>query len=75
MFKSVKQIKLNQNRIQGLSMINDGMEVQIDHFKARSQWLENDGKEADAKICEAQLRVLLYWKAEVEKALEGELHY
>lgn len=61
-----KKRKLAIRRLQGLSMIRDGMRIQLEHVKAIQETQPNS--------CDL-VRVLEYWLNEVEEAINGNRHY
>ena len=67
--------KLLQKQSQGLRMMRDGMNVQIDSLKHRQEYYIEIEKMEAAKECEAMLRILYYWRKEADKALSGNLHF
>jgi len=70
-----KKIRLYKKQSQGLSIIKEGMEIQIIHFNSRKEHYIENGRTNEANECDAMVRRLTYWKNEVEKALNGELHF
>ena len=69
----IKQQKLRKLREQGLSMIHDGLLVQLEH----AQWhlALPDLPEKDRQYWKVLQDVTKYWSEEAQKALNGQLHF
>lgn len=71
MFNPFKRYALLKKRSEGLSMILRGMDIQLDHAKVMA---ENQVSTVKGNF-EARLKILGYWREEVRKAYDGELHF
>jgi len=67
-----KRRKLLEKQSRGLHMIDQCMEVQIELLASRSEWLEKEGRDDEAKECAAVVRTIRYWQDEVRKAIRGD---
>lgn len=69
MFERSKRLR---HQSEGLYTVMRGMDVQIGIFESRLNREENEYRR---KELEAILRTLRYWREEVQKAYDGELHF
>lgn len=68
---------LRRQQVEGLVMIRDGLKTQMDLTKNRLEYLKDIGKTETNEYISftAVLKSLSYWLEEVEKALNGKLHF
>lgn len=71
MVNPFKRFVLLERRSEGLSMILRGMDIQIEHAKAMAKSQVPTVK----SDFEARIKILNYWREEVRKAYDGELHF
>lgn len=71
MINPFKRKVLLEKRSEGLSMILRGMDIQIEHARVMAE----SQVSAVKNDFEARIRILEYWREEVRKAYDGELHF
>lgn len=70
----MKDKKLRKRQAEGLLLIRDGMQVQLNQYKWR-QGNDNDVNNPQTAVYNTAIKMLEYWIAEADKALNGELHF
>ena len=71
MINPFERYALLKKRSEGMSIILRGMDIQIKHAKVMAE----SQIPAVKSDFEARLKILEYWKEEVRKAYDGELHF
>lgn len=70
----MKDKKLRRRQVEGLFLIRDGMQAQLNQLTYRKESGSDPNKPQTAAM-NAAIGVLEYWITEADKALKGELHF